>query len=131
MFVNSIISDDSTQSAEGELTWEQIRRAIEALDARSISEVSIAKRGTESHMSISGGSGYYLVSATLDNDTFYDLMNPSGDPTKAVRVVAGGQSVTVGMNEVVDVDTALQVAKEFAEAGVINTGFSWSRNPPE
>jgi hypothetical protein len=131
MFVNSLISDDSTQSAEGELTWAQIQRAIEGLDGQRISEVSIAKRGTESHMSVSGGGGYYLVSATMDNDIFYDLVNPTGDPAKTVRIVSGGQPVTVGMNETAELETALQVARSFAESGIIDPGSSWSRNPPE
>ena len=130
MFVDSLLSDDPNECIEGRHEWHRIQQAIERLDGRMLTEVSIAKRGTESHMSISGGGGVYLVSATLDNDVFFDLRNPLGDPTVKTRVVSGGQAVTVGMDEAVDCEIALQIAKAFAESGVIDSTQIWLRTPP-
>jgi hypothetical protein len=131
MFVDSVLCSDSDLSLENGITWEHIERAISALDGRKNSEVSLGRVETESHMSITGGPTHFLVSATLDNDVFYDLINPQGDPNATVTLVSGGQQTTVRLSEVVDRETALSVARIFAEEGRIDSTKSWSRNPPE
>lgn len=131
MFVNSLKSDDSRFAYEGEMTWMQIEDAIQALDNDRVTEISLAKQGTEAHMSISGGTDGYLISATLDNDVFYSIRNPQGDRQRKVKLVSGRQTVTVGSHEIVPLSVALAAAKTFAEKGQIDSDMTWLRNPPE
>lgn len=131
MFVDSLRSDDQRFMQDRGVTWDRIEEGIKALDNDRVTEISIAKLGTESHMSISGGSGSYLISSTLDNDVFYSIRNPQGDPRQKTKLVSGRQQVTVGLHEVVPLSVALAVAKTFVENGQIDQNATWLRNPPE
>src|SRR5690242_16880581 len=76
MFVNDMLCDWVKGRPWGkDPSWEAIEAAIQQLDGRTRTEVSIAGAG-EAHMSITGGGGFYLVSATPNNDVFHDLRNP-------------------------------------------------------
>jgi hypothetical protein len=112
-----------------ELSWADIESAIRQLDGRHRTEVSIAGDG-EAHMSVTGGGGFYLISATPNNDVFYDIRNPTGSPGRTIKVVSGGQMVTVSTEEAVGLDTALQAARKFAEEGVFDPSLTWRTNPP-
>jgi hypothetical protein len=131
MFVDSLLCDERHYCREGDVSWDHIQQAIRALDNAGMTEVSLARRGTEAHLSITGGGGHYLVSATLDNNIFFGLRSKEGDRRQRIRLVSGRQAVTVGMHEVVSLDVALKVARRFAEAGVIDPEEVWMRNPPE
>ena len=131
MFADSLLFDDPAEIAEGTLAWEQIRSAIENLDGQRRTEVSIARRGTETHVSISGGPDRFLISAAIHNDIFYDFTDPSADPATTLRICSGGQFVTVSARETADLPTALQIAKSFSETGEIDPDFVWLRNPVE
>jgi Immunity protein Imm1 len=130
MFVNDMLCDWAQGRPWGKnLTWESIESAIRQLDGRHRSEVSIAGNG-EAHMSITGGSGVYLISATPNNDIFYELRNSAGAPEKSIKLVSGGQMVTVSAEEAVDLEMALRAARTFAETGEFDKSLTWETNPP-
>lgn len=109
--------------------WEEIEAAIRQLDGRHKTEVSIAGPG-EAHMSITGGNGVYLVDGTPNNDFFYSLRDPSGSSDNKVKVVSGGQMVTVSLKEAVPLEMAMKAARTFAEKGKFDETLSWLTNPP-
>jgi hypothetical protein len=84
--------------------WEEIESAIRQLDGKQKTEVSIAGAG-EAHMSITGGHGGYLVDGTPNNDLFYSLRSPTGSSGTKVKMVSGGQLVTVSLTEAVPLDS--------------------------
>ena len=130
MFVKDMLCDWIKGRPWGQNpSWVEIESAIRQLDGRQRTEVSIAGDG-EAHMSITGGNGTYLISATPNNDVFYDLRNPDGAPDEKFKIVSGGQTVTASAEEVVDLDTALQAARTFAEWGTFDPTLAWLTNPP-
>lgn len=130
MFVTDMLCD--WRQGEGKIptpAWEIIAAAVRELDAERRTEVSLGTAG-EAHLSVSGGRGRYLVSATLDNDRFYDLANPAGDDSEPHRFVAAGQAILATGDEIVSLDVALTAARTFAETGRIDPTLSWIANPP-
>ncbi len=130
MFVDTLFCDREGSCTEYNVTWDQITLAIQGLDNKQITEVLLSRSGSEARFSIMGGSGYYLISATLDSDVYFDLRNPRGDHQASITLVAGRQKVTVGLGETVPLETALKVARRFAEEGIIDPGECWLRSPP-
>jgi len=130
MFVKDMLCDWVKGRPRGRNpSWAEIELAVRELDGRHRTEVSIAGDG-EAHMSITGGNGSYLVSATPNNDLFYDLRNPEGAPEKVLKTVSGGQVVTVSALQAVSLDVALQAARTFAEKGEFDSSLTWETNPP-
>lgn len=81
-------------------------------------------------MSITGGHGGYLVDGTPNNDLFYSLRSPTGSSGTKVKMVSGGQLVTVSLTEAVPLETALHAARRFAERGDFDSTLVWLTNPP-
>jgi hypothetical protein len=130
MFVSDMLCDWIKGRPWGKnFNWADIETAIRHLDGQQRSEVSIAGGG-EAHMSITGGNGHYLVSAMPNNDRFYELRNPNGNSEKHIKVVSGGQTVTVSTEEPVELAVALRAARTFAETGDFDSALTWDIHPP-
>jgi hypothetical protein len=130
MFVNDMLCDWIKGRPWGpNPSWEEIEAAIRQLDGKHKTEVSIAGSG-EAHMSITGGNGVYLVDGTPNNDFFYSLRNPTGSSDENVKVVSGGQLVTVSLDKAVPLSIALKAARAFADRGEFDDALVWQTNPP-
>ena len=104
MFVNSLFCSYPELCREETVSADDIESAIRRLDATQFSEVSLARKKTESYMSIFGGRGHYVVSATLNGDIFGDTLNPDADSDVRVSLGTGGQTTTLGLDKVVDLE---------------------------
>jgi hypothetical protein len=81
MFVSKLYTDNWTGNRNEENfienpIWQQIKMAICNLDGNTKTLVSL-EADNESYMIIGGGNaGKYIVTVTLDNETFYSLLRP-------------------------------------------------------
>lgn len=104
-----------------------LREAVDRLDQR-IHTVAIVGGEGEAHLAIGGGSGGYVVYATYDNVTFYNLMNrASGD--KSRTVVVGGQAGDYPAHQVVTRSLALLAATRFLTTGQLGDDLGWEVQP--
>lgn len=105
--------------------WSEIETAIRALDGHRRTLVTLETEG-ETHMSIGGGNGRYLVYLTFDNDNFNYLVDLSGSD-KDETLVIGGQEGIYPARSCVDLATAVKAAKVFAQLGTMDRSVSWER----
>jgi hypothetical protein len=76
-------------------------------------------------MSVGGGGDCkYIVYATPDNTTFYNLINPQA-PEGKFLLKAGGQFGEYDLKMRVGLDSALQAARMYAENGQPDPGLTW------
>lgn len=104
-------------------TWAKIKSAIEELDAKQKTLMTIEADG-ETHMAVGGGLGKYVVYATFDNVSFYNLVDPSKSHDLETLVV-GGQTGVYPARMCVDQQTALKAAKTFTESGKLEQSVTW------
>jgi hypothetical protein len=92
MYVSKLIGNVSGwwgQDVVENPSWKNIEAAINALDGKHRSVVSIGGEG-EAHMSIGGGDcGQYVVYATFDNANFFTLLSLDQSEGKLLLFVAG------------------------------------------
>lgn len=101
----------------------QIAAAIGRLDARVYTQVIVAGP-EEAHLCVGGGDGRYVVYATWDNLTFFNLLSSEGG--EVVRLVTGGQEGVFDAVQVVSVDMAVRAASRFAEDGALDDALRWA-----
>lgn len=127
MFVTSLEFDGSTgECAEQTIdapSWEQIKATIQALDGRTRTLVVLSGPG-EAHMGIGGGKeNHYVVYATFDNESFFDLVGDRSNAT--ITMVCGGQEVSYDVEECADLEQTLKAAQAFATEGVVEKEHGW------
>jgi hypothetical protein len=104
-------------------SWQVIEAAINALDGKLRTVITISGEG-EAHMAVGGGdSGQYVVYATFDNANFFTLL--SLDQSEGKLLLDVGQEGYYDKQIVVDLQSALTAAKTFAEHGRIDTTLEW------
>ncbi len=106
--------------------WSDIELAIRSLDGQTKTLVTLETEG-ETHMSIGGGQGKYVVYATFDNETFYSLIDPSKSDQNE-SIVIGGQKGLYSTKSCVDLEIVLQSAKKFAESGKMLNSAVWEND---
>jgi hypothetical protein len=106
--------------------WSEIELAIRGLDGHNKTLVTL-ETDSETHMSIGGGQGKYVVYVTFDNEMFYSLTDPSKPETDEFMVV-GGQESLYSAKSCVDLIGALQAAEIFAETGKMLESVVWEKD---
>ncbi len=104
-------------------TWAEIKSAIEELDAKKKTLVTIETNGN-THMAVGGGMGKYVVYATFDNVSLYNLIEPTKSNDLETLVV-GGQIGAYPARMCVDLETVLKAAKTFTESGTLEESVIW------
>jgi Immunity protein Imm1 len=105
-------------------TWQDIRAAIERLDGRQRTLVTLSAEG-DAHLAIGGGQyNQYVVYATSDNVKFSTLMSADQSHSKVLLFI-GGQEGDYQKDIVVDFDGALAAAKFFADHGRTDPSLQW------
>ncbi len=99
--------------------------AIDALDADVRTLVVVSGPG-ESHLAVGGGKGQFVVYATFDNLTFFNLVHP-GAGQGILAVVAGGQAGEYPAEQVVGRAEALAAATRFLVDGRLGEDLGWRR----
>lgn len=114
---------------------EQVSAAIRALDGRQRTLVTL-EAGAGAFMGISGGGDNYVITATYDNQEFFDLTRhdvPSIDDDDqdsaddSVEIIAGGQIMDVPARQCVGLDIALRMAQTFADEGTLDPSATWEK----
>jgi len=106
-------------------SWGDIAAAVERLDGKRHTIITIGAGG-EAHMAVGGGEhGQYVVYATFDNESFRTLLSATTQSQEIMYLVTGGQLGDYPKNIVVDLASALAAAKTFAELGQIDATLNW------
>lgn len=109
-------------------TWQDIESAIRRLNGDTCSLLILGIGDPVPHMAIGGGQdGKYIVYATPDNLTFYNLINPQATPGKLL-LVAGGQQGDYANKQCVGLTEVLNAAKTYAEAGRLESSLVWEQH---
>lgn len=104
--------------------WQEIETAILELNGKSKTLVALGA-DEETYMSICGGeAGKYIVNVTLDNMSFYNLVNFSKSE-QIERLVVGGQAGSYPAKMCIDLQTVLLAAKTFVELGKLEESVRW------
>ena len=106
--------------------WVDIETAISELDGRYKTLVTL-ETDNETHMSVGGGEGKYVVYLTFDNESFYyvvDLSKLDSDES----LIVGGQEGVYAAKFCVRLDAALRAAKTFAESGLMDQSVVWEQD---
>jgi hypothetical protein len=103
--------------------WSDIEIAIKALDGHRKTLVTL-ETDDETHMSVGGGIGKYVVYLTFDNEIFNYLIDPSKPDTNE-NLVIGGQEGVYSARLCVDLNMTLRAAKTFAESGTMEKSVIW------
>jgi Immunity protein Imm1 len=118
-----------TQNHEEVITardWTAIEAAIRELDGQRKTLVTL-EIDDETHMAIGGGNeNNYIVYATFDNKSFYNLIDHyRSDTDKAI--VVGGQMGIYPAQSCIKLDQAIQAAKTFALTGKLEPALNWEK----
>jgi Immunity protein Imm1 len=104
--------------------WEQVQRAIAALDGRSRTLV-ILEADVDAHMAIGGGGATgYVVYVTFDNETFGYLVDRDCGENGRIAIVAGAQEGNYSQRYAVGLALVLESARLFVEKGEVDR-FAW------
>jgi Immunity protein Imm1 len=105
--------------------WAAIEAAILQLDGDRHTVVTLEAEN-EAHMSVGGGPEQYVVYATLDNEDFPYLFDPSRSAESEETIVVGGQAGIYPARMCVNLATVLKAARTFAERGQMESSVVWT-----
>ncbi len=111
---------------------EDIESAILRLDGakRTIVSLSSSCPDLNAQLTILGGGGRYLVMALLHADKVYGLHPPSLPShlgtTPSRHITVGWCRHSLPEDLLVDLEVALQVARTFAQYGILEPSYRWS-----
>lgn len=128
MFINEMSGpDDMNDTIKKFPTWTDVKLAITQLNGANKTMLSL-NYGEDTHMIISGGKdNSYLLYATYDNETFFNLHNFSNEED-TMWMIVGGQEIDLKKYQCVNLETALMAAKSFAEKGELADNLNWVKS---
>lgn len=108
-------------------TWPEIESAIRALNNENLNDLYLhpEKNNIETYLCVGGGAGRYVLTGSINNQSFPTLADPERSTTPSVELVVGGQLGDYPTNWVMDLCTTLQTTRAFYDAGGFNCGVSW------
>jgi hypothetical protein len=108
-------------------SWEIAENLIKSLDGSKYTQVILSNELDDSFICIGGGNnGFYNVFISLDdNESFYDLLNPSGKHDNIIQLVTGGQSGDFEEDICVTIDKALLASQKFYVSGKVEETLKW------
>jgi hypothetical protein len=119
-------SNQNKGSVQPVREWRQIEAAIGQLDGCHKTLVTLETEG-ETHMSVGGGKGKYVVYLTFDNEQFHYIIEPSKSEAEE-NLIVGGQEGTYPTQLCVGREAALKAAKAFAERGAMEQSVIWAQD---
>lgn len=132
MFINSLAVDcwesnrDMGQAHKGEISWNEIEKAIKGLDGRSRTMVIIGHDfgGNEACMTVSGGLGLYIAYITYDNISFHRLIDPNKSE-ESIDLTPGGEMGEFPAKFCIDLEKVLRAARMFSSEGKVDPSLDW------
>lgn len=108
-----------------EATLEEFDQALDRLDARTYTMVTIQGDG-EAHFSVGGGGGRYVAYATFDNEEFWSLLHPESSGG-VILLNAGGQEGDYPAREVVSLEQARAAGRVFFLQQSLDPAQQWAK----
>ena len=107
-------------------TTDDFDRLLNRMDGQVYTMILLQREG-DAHMGIGGGDGKYVVYATFDNETFWNLIGPEGPEgePRAIMLNAGGQEGEYPARQVVSQDRARQAGHAFLATGELDRSLRW------
>ena len=107
--------------------WESVAEAIRRLNNADRNDVYLQPRrdDPETYLCIGGGNGKYVLTGSVNNETFPTLVVGGVDAEPQVCLVVGGQEGRYPANWVVDIDVALAAARSFWENAAFQPDLNW------
>jgi Immunity protein Imm1 len=124
--VEDWIGNQNKGSVKQAHSWQEIESAIRELDGHHKTLVTL-ETDSETHMTVGGGLGKYIVYLTFDNESFHYLVDPSKSDIDQF-VIVGGQEGIYPAKSCVDLNTTLKAAKAFAELGTMAELVIWEKD---
>lgn len=130
MYIRGIVADRwegilNREERSDSPTIQDVERFFERLDQKNYTLI-ILERDASTHMAVGGGAGQYVVYATYDNETFWNLLR--SEPTDmTVPLNVGGQEGHYPSAQVVTKDIAWRAGRSFVEAGVLDQTLKWQK----
>jgi hypothetical protein len=117
-------SDDREMEVEG---LEQVEWAIRQLNGRNHT-LAVLDSSEDRVMSVGGGTdGCYVVNVAVNVDEeFHNLVDPDKGPGET-KVVVGGQSGYYPSRICVDLESAIEAGRRFAEDGSLSDRLTWEK----
>ena len=108
-------------------TWAEVEAAIRALDNERRNDIYLTPDpgDDETYLCIGGGNGRYVLTGAVANEVFPTFVDPSSAAEPDVELVAGGQSGLFPANWVHDLETTIQAARTFFDAGRFPGTAGW------
>jgi hypothetical protein len=111
-------------------SWEEVEDAVRALNADDLNDLYL-EGPDKARMVVGGGSGQYIVSVDVPDDQVgvkhFSVLNPQGTDEETIDLVVGGQLADWPTKWVVDLDTALSVARSYYRDGTLDSSAEWER----
>ncbi|WP_201009044.1 Imm1 family immunity protein [Paenibacillus glycanilyticus] len=122
--IDNWIGDEDNGGTHLNPTWELILSELRRLNGEQHTLLSL-NLSEDAYILVGGGeSGYYIVTATLDNMTYYNLIDES-QTDETIYLKAGGQFGDYSRKLCIDFNTMSNAVKTFAIHGKIDSSLSW------
>jgi hypothetical protein len=112
-------------------TWSDVEAAIRTLDNDRFNDLYLQPRqnAPETYLCVGGGGGRYVVSGSVENEAFPTVIDPAKADAPQELLVVGGQSGWYPASMVVDLETALNAARNYFETGEPSGPVAWQHLP--
>ncbi|MFO0970512.1 MAG: Imm1 family immunity protein [Gemmataceae bacterium] len=133
MYVKRIVEDNwsgarNNGSEYGCNDIMQVVAAIKHLNGRTKTEVHFEADGEKSFSVGGGNDGRYVAFITIGfDDEFYNLVDLRQPKGQDLDVITGGQRGTFAPKQVVDLETVLEAARQFALDGGMAPALTWEK----
>jgi hypothetical protein len=106
-------------------TVAEFDRLLNRLDAQGHTMITLQGDG-DTHMTIGGGDGRYVVYATFDNEVFWNLLQPE-QAEGTITLNAGGQEGDYPASHVVSRERARQAGVTFLQISELDPALEWEK----
>ena len=108
-------------------SWSQIEGAVRALNNENLNDLYLypEENNPETYLCVGGGAGRYVLTGSINNNSFPTLVDPIRSPTPTTSLVVGGQPGDYPSNWIMDLSTTLKTTKAFFDAGGFQCGVIW------
>lgn len=107
--------------------WTDIEAAIRALNNRNLNDIYLhLDDSPETWLAVGGGDGQYLVTGSINAESFPTLIDASKSEEPRIYLMVGGQLCDYPCSYVVDLDRALQATRSVVETGTFDEEIGWT-----
>lgn len=106
-------------------TREAVETAIRRLNNADFNDLYLATSDPETFLGVCGGNGRYMVSATIRNERFAQLVNVDDPSDVEEHIMCGGQLSNFPRRYLVDLSTAVAAGLHYLATGEAAPDMRW------